>query len=77
MARTDNGRRHQDAQFISERQLSERWGLSTRTLQRWRADRHGPGFSKIGGSIRYNIDDVIAFEASAPQAGTEEPAEGA
>ena len=50
--------------FVSERQLARRWGVSMRTLQRWRAEHYGPAFMRIGGSIRYALDDVLRFEAA-------------
>lgn len=48
--------------LMRERDLAARWGISRRTLQRWRAEHYGPPFVRIGGSIRYILTDVIAFE---------------
>ncbi|MCY1128036.1 helix-turn-helix domain-containing protein [Frigidibacter sp. RF13] len=53
---------HTSSSLLSERELADRWRISTRTLQRWRAERYGPVFIKIGGSIRYQLSDVVAFE---------------
>jgi hypothetical protein len=47
---------------LRERDLAERWKVSPRTLQRWRAERYGPAFIRIGGSIRYRMSEVLAFE---------------
>jgi len=52
-------------EFLSERELAERWNRSPRTLQRMRQDGYGPAFHKIGGSILYKLDDIKAFEAAA------------
>ena len=49
--------------MLSERDLAARWGLSSRTLQRWRSEGFGPPFINIGGSIRYQMGDIIDFEA--------------
>ncbi len=49
--------------FLKQRDLAVRWKLSIRTLERWRVDRYGPAWITIGGSIRYSITDVQAFEA--------------
>ena len=49
-------------QLLRERELAARWRMSTRTLQRWRGDGSGPVHLVIGGSIRYRLSDVIAFE---------------
>ncbi|MEV8466625.1 helix-turn-helix domain-containing protein [Fluviibacterium sp. DFM31] len=48
--------------FVSERALARHWGVSRRTLQRWRAAADGPPFSIIGGSVRYRMRDILAFE---------------
>jgi len=48
--------------YLNEFQVAERWGMSHKTLQRWRVERKGPGFLKIGGTVRYRLCDVEAFE---------------
>lgn len=48
--------------LIRERELAERWKKSLRTLQRWRAEGAGPAYILIGGSVRYRMADVVAFE---------------
>lgn len=48
--------------FLRERELAERWKTSQRTLQRWRAEGFGPAYIHIGGTIRYRMADVLAFE---------------
>lgn len=49
--------------FLTQRDLEERWKLSGRTLERWRAEDYGPAWFYIGGSIRYRFEDVLTFEA--------------
>jgi hypothetical protein len=49
-------------QFLTSRQLADRWQQAEGTLRRWRHRRVGPTFSKIGGSVRYALADVEAFE---------------
>jgi predicted site-specific integrase-resolvase len=49
--------------LFTERNLADRWQLSCRTLQRWRAEGFGPAWIWIGGSVRYRINDVVAYEA--------------
>lgn len=49
---------------LNEIELSRRWGISHRTLQRWRWLKQGPAYLKVGGAIRYRIEDVEAFEAA-------------
>lgn len=48
--------------YLSQRDLEERWKLSGRTLERWRAERYGPAWVILGGSIRYRLADVESFE---------------
>jgi hypothetical protein len=43
--------------------LSRRWKISPRTLERWRWLRQGPEYLKIGGRVVYRLEDVEAFEA--------------
>ncbi len=50
------------APLIPERALAWRWEKSRRTLQRWRAEDRGPPFLRIGGSVFYREDDVVAYE---------------
>lgn len=59
------------AVHLSERMLAKRWSVSGRTLQRWRNERYGPAWIRIGGSIRYALDDVRAYEAAQRSGGAE------
>jgi hypothetical protein len=47
---------------LDQHALANRWGLSIRTLERWRYLNQGPAFLKLGGRIAYRLDDVEAFE---------------
>jgi Helix-turn-helix domain len=51
-------------QHMGQGQLAQRWGLSPRTLERWRWLKLGPAYIKIGGRVRYRLKDVLAYEAS-------------
>ncbi|MCW3784571.1 helix-turn-helix domain-containing protein [Defluviimonas salinarum] len=55
--------------FLNENDLAKRWRKSPRTLQRYRADRTGPAWIRIGGSVLYRLSDVLAFEEAARQEG--------
>lgn len=48
--------------FISQNELAKRWQISQTTLERWRAQRIGPSFLKLGGQVRYRLMDITAFE---------------
>ena len=57
--------------YLTEDQLADRWNVSKRTLQghRYRdkgqplAAMSGPPWVSIGGSVRYRLCDVAAYEA--------------
>ena len=49
---------------LNQSELAKRWSLSTRTLERWRWQRQGPPFLKVGGRVVYRLEDVEAYEAN-------------
>jgi hypothetical protein len=49
-------------QHINQVELSRRWRLSPRTLERWRYQGTGPQFLKVGGRVVYRLTDIEAFE---------------
>ena len=48
---------------LNQIELSRRWSLSPRTLERWRWLREGPVYLKIGGRVVYRLEDIEAYEA--------------
>ncbi len=48
--------------WLTVAELAERWRMTTRTLDRWRAKRSGPAWHHIGGKVRYQFDDVLTYE---------------
>lgn len=48
--------------FLSQSELAKRWGISPRTLERWRWAGEGLRFVKIGGLVRYRLEDIMAYE---------------
>lgn len=48
---------------LNQVELSRRWRISARTLERWRWLGQGPQYLKIGGRVVYRVDDVEAYEA--------------
>ena len=59
---------------LSSRELSERWNISRRTLDRWRWAGEGPPFLKLGGRVVYRIADIEAFEEAHVHTRTDLPA---
>jgi hypothetical protein len=49
--------------------LSRRWNVSPRTLERWRWLSLGPRYLKIGGRVVYRLEDIEAFEAERTREG--------
>jgi len=47
---------------IDENELSQRWGLSVKTLRRWRQEKLGPIFCKMGARVTYLISEIEAYE---------------
>jgi len=45
-----------ERRFLSELELANRWGLSPKTLQRWRGLGRGPLFAKFSKKVGYPID---------------------
>ena len=43
-------------------ELARRWKLSPRTLERFRYEKKGPPYVKIGGRVIYRVSDIEAFE---------------
>ena len=54
---------------LNQIELSDRWGISHRTLERWRWLGEGPPYLKIGGRVVYRLEDIEAFEARHLQGG--------
>ena len=47
---------------LNQIELSRRWSLSPRTLERWRWLEEGPPYLKIGGRVVYRMEDIEAYE---------------
>ena len=57
-------RARMSTQHLNQTELSRRWNVSPRTLERWRWLKQGPDYLKIGGRIAYRLEDIEAFEAA-------------
>jgi hypothetical protein len=61
-------------QHFNQVELSRRWRLSPRTLERWRFQGTGPRYLKIGGRVVYRLEDIEAYEAEQLKAGAAQAA---
>jgi hypothetical protein len=50
------------SELLTEQMLALRWHFSTSRLQRWRTDRKGPAYLKIGGKVLYRLEDLRDYE---------------
>jgi predicted DNA-binding transcriptional regulator AlpA len=55
---------------LNENELAKRWGLSPKTLQRWRSEGRGPRYLKLSKRVGYLISEVLEFEAQAMYSAT-------
>jgi hypothetical protein len=51
-----------ELRHFNQVQLSRRWCISPRTLERWRWLRQGPNYLKVGGRVVYRLDDIEEYE---------------
>jgi hypothetical protein len=49
---------------LTEVDLARRWQMSERTLQAWRCKKVGPRYFKVGGHVRYRLEDIITYETT-------------
>lgn len=50
--------------LLDSREVAAYLKVSEATLSRWRTDKKGPPFLRMGGITRYRVDDVEAWLAS-------------
>ena len=58
--------------LLMEEEVSKRLNVSVASLRRWRLERRGPHFIKIGSLVRYRQEDLEAWLASLPTGGSTE-----
>jgi hypothetical protein len=61
---TARGSPDRPIRHLNQIDLSRRWNVSPRTLERWRWLKQGPEYLKIGGHVVYRLEDVEAFEVA-------------
>jgi hypothetical protein len=49
---------------LNQIELSRRWNVSHRTLERWRWRKTGPSYLKIGGRVVYELTAVEEYEST-------------
>jgi hypothetical protein len=51
-------------QHLNQIELSRRWRMSPRTLERWRWLKTGPAWLRAGGRVLYRMEDIEEYERS-------------
>ena len=55
--------------FLNEQEVSKRLNLSVATLRRWRLEKRGPMFVKVGSLVRYRPEDLDSWVKALPTGG--------
>ena len=55
--------------FLNEQEVSKRLNVSVATLRRWRLEKRGPIFVKVGSLVRYRPEDLDSWVAALPTGG--------
>lgn len=58
--------------FMDQDEVAARWGVSPRTLERWRHFKRGPRYIKIGARVLYRLTDIETYEVQRSRAGIPE-----
>ena len=61
-----------DRRALNENELAQRWGVSPKTLQRWRSEGRGPRYLKLSKRVSYPLEAILDFEYSALHESTAE-----
>lgn len=51
-----------DKEVLKECELAAHWGISPKTLQRWRCAGYGPKYLKLNKLVLYPVNAVLEFE---------------
>jgi len=57
-------------QLLTEAQVADRLQCTKAALRRWRRERRGPPFARIGRLVRYNEDELAEFIAANTEGGS-------
>ncbi len=58
-----------NANLMTEMDVSKRLRVSLACLRRWRLEKRGPEYLKVGSLVRYDPDALAAWLASLPKGG--------
>ena len=55
--------------MLNEFEVAQMLRLSVATIRRWRTLKRGPRYLKVGASVRYRTEDMVAWLESLPTGG--------
>jgi len=61
--------------LLTQDDAAARWLISPRTVERWRQQRVGPRYLKLGGRVLYRLSDIEAWELSRLRSSTKDAEE--
>ena len=50
--------------FLKSTEVQELYGISAQTLANWSSKKVGPKYHKVGGAVRYKVEDLDKFMES-------------
>lgn len=53
-----------EGEFLTTRELANRWNLKYKTVSNWRCTGYGPKYHRMGTRINYRLEDIEKFELS-------------
>lgn len=56
--------------LLTEEEVAKRLRVSLASIRRWRLERRGPQFIKVGSLVRYRPEDLETWLASLPTGGS-------
>ncbi len=59
--------------LLTEQEVSRQLHVSLAALRRWRLERRGPQFIKVGSLVRYRPEELEQWLTAQPVGGTSEP----
>lgn len=59
--------------LLNEHEVADSCSISVLTLRKWRSQKRGPQFVKIGALVRYRPEDVDAWIVAQRSSGSELP----
>ena len=66
----DGGEHQMTGMLLTESEVADRLRVSLACLRRWRLERRGPRFLKVGSIVRYPAEELKHWIGSLPAGGT-------